>query len=101
MTVSNFQTNHIEIEWLSIFQITHGISKTFRKKNVFLVGDAGHIHSPVGGQGMNYGMQDAINLLWKLAWVKRASIKYKVLYDTSIETVLESYSHERHQLGQQ
>merc|ERR1712227_437711 len=57
--------------WNTIFKVTHGISDSHVRGNVILVGDASHVHSPVGGQGMNLGMQDAMNLLWKLAWAKR------------------------------
>src|SRR5262249_14593423 len=52
----------------------------------FLLGDAAHIHSPVGGQGMNTGIGDAINLAWKLAWV---------LQGRALESILDSYEPER------
>jgi 2-polyprenyl-6-methoxyphenol hydroxylase-like FAD-dependent oxidoreductase len=53
--------------WLTCFEIHHGQVPAYRYGRVFLVGDAAHIHSPAGGQGMNTGMQDAFNLAWKLA----------------------------------
>lgn len=53
--------------WLTGFEIHHGIVPSYRFDRVFLVGDAAHIHSPAGGQGMNVGMQDAFNLAWKLS----------------------------------
>eukprot|EP00920_Eleutheroschizon_duboscqi_P034521 GHVT01082770.1.p1 GENE.GHVT01082770.1~~GHVT01082770.1.p1 ORF type:complete len:210 (-),score=1.06 GHVT01082770.1:249-878(-) len=56
-----------------------------------LVGDAGHVHSPVGGQGMNLGIQDAHNLAWKLA---------AVLNDRANWSILESYNEERHQIAE-
>jgi 2-polyprenyl-6-methoxyphenol hydroxylase-like FAD-dependent oxidoreductase len=55
--------------WLSRFHISHRIVREFRQLRVFLAGDAAHIHSPAGGQGMNTGIQDAFNLAWKLALV--------------------------------
>ena len=55
--------------WISRFHISRRMVSQFRKLRVFLAGDAGHIHSPAGGQGMNTGIQDAFNLAWKLALV--------------------------------
>lgn len=57
--------------WLSRFDISHRKVRQFRQLRVFLAGDAAHIHSPAGGQGMNTGIQDACNLAWKLALVVR------------------------------
>src|SRR5205823_5699719 len=57
--------------WMSRFHISHRIVRQFRQQRVFLAGDAAHIHSPAGGQGMNTGIQDAFNLAWKLALVVR------------------------------
>lgn len=59
--------------WLSGFTINERKVKDYREGRVFLAGDAAHVHSPAGGQGMNTGMQDAINLAWKLALVCAAS----------------------------
>ena len=55
--------------WTAVFRIHRRIAGNFRQGPAFLLGDAGHIHSPVGGQGMNMGMQDAVNLAWKLGLV--------------------------------
>lgn len=55
--------------WTSRFRIHHRLVPEYRRGRVFLAGDAAHIHSPLGGQGMNTGMQDAVNLGWKLALV--------------------------------
>lgn len=93
--------------WQTIFEMTHGSSDSFRVGNVMLAGDASHVHSPVGGQGMNLGMQDAMNLLWKLAWVKRISEGYtpnekgqetEEEVASTIETILNSYNLERQSL---
>jgi 2-polyprenyl-6-methoxyphenol hydroxylase-like FAD-dependent oxidoreductase len=56
--------------WLAQFHVSHRMVKDFRHGRVFLAGDAAHIHSPAGGQGMNTGIQDAFNLGWKLASVE-------------------------------
>jgi len=55
--------------WYSTYRIHHRRAARFRDRRCFLLGDAAHIHSPVGGQGMNTGLQDAYNLAWKLALV--------------------------------
>ena len=55
--------------WFSTYRIHHRAAERFRDRRCFLLGDAAHIHSPVGGQGMNTGLQDAYNLAWKLALV--------------------------------
>ncbi|HEY1582995.1 MAG TPA: FAD-dependent monooxygenase [Chthoniobacterales bacterium] len=57
--------------WLARFHISHRKVRQFRDRRAFLAGDAAHIHSPAGGQGMNTGIQDAFNLAWKLALVVR------------------------------
>jgi len=55
--------------WFSTYRIHHRRAERFRDRRCFLMGDAAHIHSPVGAQGMNTGLQDAYNLAWKLALV--------------------------------
>ena len=60
-----------ECSWFSIYQIHHRAAARFRDGRCFLLGDAAHIHSPAGAQGMNTGLQDAYNLAWKLALVAR------------------------------
>ncbi len=82
---------HVEIKlgeptWMSRFHISHRKVAEFRAGRVFLAGDAAHIHSPAGGQGMNTGIQDAFNLAWKLALV---------LDGRSPESILNSYNEER------
>ena len=78
--------------WLAGFRINGRKVASYRWGRVFLAGDAAHIHSPAGGQGMNTGMQDAINLAWKLALVVRGTCR---------ETLLDSYSPERSAVGDQ
>lgn len=72
--------------WISKFQLHSRIAKTYRFQCIFLAGDAAHIHTPVGGQGMNLGMQDSVNLAWKLA---------RVLHRTAPASILDSYDAER------
>jgi 2-polyprenyl-6-methoxyphenol hydroxylase-like FAD-dependent oxidoreductase len=76
--------------WLAAFRINERKVKEYRKGRVFLAGDAAHIHSPAGGQGMNTGMQDAFNLAWKLALVIEGSAR---------AALLDSYSPERTAVG--
>ena len=100
-------------KWQSVFEITHGQTDCYRKGNVMLAGDASHVHSPIGGQGMNLGMQDANNLLWKLAWAKRIleagadddssdndeKESSSSSSEAAVDTILETYHTERHSLG--
>ena len=74
-----------KVEWFSRYKVHHRVAETFRKGPAFLCGDAGHIHSPVGGQGMNTGIGDAVNLAWKIAEVSKGA-------DPSL---LDSYEPER------
>ncbi len=59
------------VNWFSTYHVHHRVADRFRQGRAFLLGDAAHIHSPVGGQGMNTGIGDAVNLAWKLAAVLR------------------------------
>lgn len=60
-----------DVAWFSAYRVHHRLAERFRVGRVFLAGDAAHIHSPVGGQGMNTGIGDAVNLGWKLAAAAR------------------------------
>ncbi|HEY4131969.1 MAG TPA: FAD-dependent oxidoreductase [Gemmatimonadaceae bacterium] len=80
---------HIDVwavNWFSTYHVHHRVAQRFRQGRVFLLGDAAHIHSPVGGQGMNTGIGDAVNLAWKLAEVIRAAAP---------DSLLASYEPER------
>jgi 2-polyprenyl-6-methoxyphenol hydroxylase-like FAD-dependent oxidoreductase len=79
--------------WLASFRINERKVANYRSGRVFVAGDAAHIHSPAGGQGMNTGIQDACNLAWKLALVRHGQC--------ASEPLLESYSIERSAVGEQ
>jgi 2-polyprenyl-6-methoxyphenol hydroxylase-like FAD-dependent oxidoreductase len=87
---AGFPASLSEATWLASFRINTRQVARYRKGRVFLAGDAAHIHSPVGGQGMNTGIQDAHNLAWKLAHVTRGM---------SPPSLLDSYHDERHRVG--
>jgi 2-polyprenyl-6-methoxyphenol hydroxylase-like FAD-dependent oxidoreductase len=76
-------------EWLSRFRLHHRATRRYRDGRAFLAGDACHIHTPVGGQGMNTGLQDATNLAWKLAVVLRGGP----------DELLDTYEQERQRIG--
>jgi 2-polyprenyl-6-methoxyphenol hydroxylase-like FAD-dependent oxidoreductase len=80
-----------EPTWLSRFRIHARKVAEYRRGRVFLAGDAAHIHSPAGGQGMNTGMQDAWNLAWKLALVQRGR---------AAASLLDTYTPERGGVGE-
>jgi len=73
----NIQVN--KINWFSTYHVHHRVAGSFRKGNAFLLGDAGHIHSPVGGQGLNTGIGDAVNLAWKISEVIKGNATAKLL----------------------
>ncbi len=68
-----------EVNWFSTYRVHHRVSEHFNQGRAFLAGDAGHIHSPAGGQGMNTGIGDAINLSWKLAAVLKGKAEPDIL----------------------
>jgi 2-polyprenyl-6-methoxyphenol hydroxylase-like FAD-dependent oxidoreductase len=78
------------VSWLSRFTDAARQAASYRERRVLLAGDAAHVHSPAGGQGLNIGMQDAVNLGWKLA---------QVVKGVSPEGLLDSYHTERHPIG--
>ena len=76
--------------WITRFTDTTRQATAYRKGRILLAGDAAHVHSPIGGQGLNIGVQDAVNLGWKLA---------QVVNGTSPDTLLDTYHAERHPVG--
>jgi 2-polyprenyl-6-methoxyphenol hydroxylase-like FAD-dependent oxidoreductase len=79
----------LEVGWKSRFHCEERQVEQYRRGRVFLAGDAAHVHSPMGGQGMNTGIQDAANLAWKIAAVLAGAD----------DAVLDSYQDERHPIG--
>lgn len=77
-------------EWFSVSHSNQRYALSYRQKRCFLVGDAAHVFTPVGAQGMNTGLQDAYNLAWKLAFVIQGKAK---------ETLLNTYSDERQNIA--
>ena len=75
-----------EVNWFSTYHSHHRVAARFNVGRVFLLGDAGHVHSPAGGQGLNTGLGDAVNLSWKLA---------QVLQNRAAPALLASYEPER------
>jgi 3-(3-hydroxy-phenyl)propionate hydroxylase len=79
-----------DVTWLSRFTDTTRQAASYRERRVLLAGDAAHVHAPAGGQGLNIGVQDAVNLGWKLA---------QVVSGKSSESLLDTYQTERHPIG--
>jgi 2-polyprenyl-6-methoxyphenol hydroxylase-like FAD-dependent oxidoreductase len=84
--INSLKVRTEKVNWFSTYHVHHRVTQHFRKGRAFLVGDAAHIHSPAGGQGMNTGIGDAINLAWKLA---------AVVAGRASDTLLDSYESER------
>lgn len=80
------------LRWSSTFRTGHRLADRYRNGRLFVAGDAAHINPPVGGQGLNTGVQDAYNLAWKLALTVRG---------LATDDVLESYHAERHPVAQE
>lgn len=77
--------------WLARFRLHHRCATKYRNNRLFVAGDAAHIHSPIGGQGMNTGINDSVNLAWKLA---------RVLNGAEPDSFLDTYQEERLPVGQ-
>jgi 2-polyprenyl-6-methoxyphenol hydroxylase-like FAD-dependent oxidoreductase len=84
--IENLKVHVERVNWFSTYHVHHRVTQHFRKGHAFLLGDAAHIHSPVGGQGMNTGIGDAINLAWKLK---------AVLTRGASDALLDTYETER------
>ncbi|SNS90432.1 2-polyprenyl-6-methoxyphenol hydroxylase [Noviherbaspirillum humi] len=73
--------------WFSTYHVHHRRAERFRDRRCFLLGDAAHVHSPVGAQGMNTGLQDAYNLAWKMALVTSGQAAESLLDTYEIERI--------------
>jgi len=82
----NLRLEISDVNWFSTYRVHHRVAARFRAGRAFLLGDAAHVHSPVGGQGMNTGIGDAVNLAWKLAAVVKREAQ---------ESLLDTYEPER------
>jgi len=69
--IEMLRMNIERVNWFATYRVHHRVAAQFRRGRIFLAGDAAHIHTPVGGQGLNTGVGDAVNLAWKLAAVLR------------------------------
>jgi 2-polyprenyl-6-methoxyphenol hydroxylase-like FAD-dependent oxidoreductase len=84
--VDRMRLTGARVNWFSTYRVHHRVAQRFRDRRAFLLGDAAHVHSPVGGQGMNTGIGDAVNLAWKLA---------AVLEGEAGSAILDTYEPER------
>ena len=84
--LSGYACELSDATWLARYRTSHRYANRFSQGRAFICGDAGHVHVPIGGQGMNTGIQDAFNLGWKLAGVANGDLE---------PSVLESYDEER------
>jgi 2-polyprenyl-6-methoxyphenol hydroxylase-like FAD-dependent oxidoreductase len=84
--IENLKVQVEKVNWFSTYRVHHRVTDHFRKSRAFVLGDAAHIHSPAGGQGMNTGIGDAVNLAWKLQ---------AVLKGRAPDALLDSYDTER------
>ncbi len=85
-SVTQTDNKIVHVKWFTTYRLHHRMADSFRLQRCFLIGDAAHIHSPVGGQGMNTGLQDAYNLGWKMAGVVNGQLS---------ESILDTYAAER------
>jgi 2-polyprenyl-6-methoxyphenol hydroxylase-like FAD-dependent oxidoreductase len=84
--IEHLKLNIEKVNWFSTYRVHHRVALHFRDRRAFLLGDAAHVHSPVGGQGMNTGIGDSVNLAWKIA---------AVLKEDAPESLLDTYEPER------
>jgi 2-polyprenyl-6-methoxyphenol hydroxylase-like FAD-dependent oxidoreductase len=84
--IEHLKIQVVKVNWFSHYRVHHRVAEHFRKGRALLLGDAAHIHSPAGGQGMNTGIGDAINLAWKL---------HAVIASSAPEALLDTYEPER------
>ncbi len=84
--IETLRMNIKRVNWFATYRVHHRVAAQFRSGRIFLAGDAAHIHTPVGGQGLNTGVGDAVNLAWKIA---------AVLHGRADAALLDSYEPER------
>ena len=89
--LSGYECTLSDATWLARYRTSHRYANRFSQGPGFICGDAAHVHVPIGGQGMNTGIQDAFNLGWKLAGVVKGDLQ---------ESVLDSYHEERHPVAE-
>lgn len=89
--IEHMKVDIAQVHWFSTYRVHHRVTDHFRKGRCFLLGDAAHIHSPAGGQGMNTRIGDAINLAWKLK---------AVLAGQASDALLQTYETERRAFAQ-
>ncbi|MDD2045952.1 FAD-dependent monooxygenase [Pseudomonas putida] len=89
--IEHLKVEVLQVNWFSTFRVHHRVAEHFGRQRAFLLGDAAHVHSPAGGQGMNTGIGDAINLAWKLASVLRGK---------ALPSLLDTYEIERSAFAQ-
>jgi 2-polyprenyl-6-methoxyphenol hydroxylase-like FAD-dependent oxidoreductase len=94
LTAAGLRTEITHVAWSDRITLQHRIAASLRKGAVFLVGEAAHAHSPAGGQGMNTSIQDALNLGWKLAFLRESASG-----EGSESPLLASYERERRPVG--
>jgi 2-polyprenyl-6-methoxyphenol hydroxylase-like FAD-dependent oxidoreductase len=85
--IENLKLTIAQVNWFSTYRVHHRVATRFRDGRVFLLGDAAHIHSPVGGQGMNTGIGDAVNLAWKLGAVLHGAARASLLDTYELERI--------------
>jgi 2-polyprenyl-6-methoxyphenol hydroxylase-like FAD-dependent oxidoreductase len=85
--IENLKLTIPKVNWFSTYHVHHRTATRFRDGRVFLLGDAAHIHSPVGGQGMNTGIGDAVNLAWKVAAVLHGAARVSLLDTYELERI--------------
>jgi 2-polyprenyl-6-methoxyphenol hydroxylase-like FAD-dependent oxidoreductase len=85
--IERLGTDIQHVNWFSTYHVHHRVAAHFRVGRAFLLGDAAHVHSPVGGQGMNTGIGDAVNLAWKLAAVLQEHADDRILDTFEVERI--------------
>jgi hypothetical protein len=85
--IENLKLTIANVNWFSTYRVHHRVAARFREGRVFLLGDAAHVHSPVGGQGMNTGIGDTVNLAWKLAAVMNGGARDSLLATYELERI--------------